>query len=82
MIEKTLAIIKPDAIKKKFSGKIIDRIEQENFNIIGLKKLHLTEEQAEEKPLHAQNLRIFGKNLLTLLNSKYEYLKVTFEIEN
>jgi len=40
------------------------------------------EEQAEEKPLHAQNLRIFGKNLLTLLNSKYEYLKVTFEIEN
>ena len=48
MIEKTLAIIKPDAIKKKVSGKIIDRIEQENFNIIGLKKLHLTEEQAEK----------------------------------
>ncbi len=38
-------------------------------------------EQAEEKPLHAQNLRIFAKNILKLLNSKYEYLKVIFEIE-
>jgi len=40
------------------------------------------DEQAEEKPLHAQNLRIFAKNILKLLNSKYEYLKVTFEIES
>jgi len=39
------------------------------------------DEQAEEKPLHAQNLRILAKNILKLLNSKYEYLKVTFEIE-
>ncbi|NVM18972.1 MAG: hypothetical protein HWN80_14755 [Candidatus Lokiarchaeota archaeon] len=39
------------------------------------------EEQAEEKPLHAQNLRKFAKSILKLLNSKYEYLKITFEIE-
>jgi len=45
---KTLAIIKPDAVKAKNSGKIIDRIEQEGFNIIALKKLHLTKSQAEE----------------------------------
>ena len=38
-------------------------------------------EQAKEKPLHAQNLRILAKNILKLLNSKYEYLKVIFEIE-
>ncbi|GAI99707.1 unnamed protein product [marine sediment metagenome] len=38
-------------------------------------------EQAEEKPLHAQNLRKIAKNILKLLNSKYEYLKVIFEIE-
>ena len=37
--------------------------------------------QAEEKPMHAQNLRLFAKNILKLLNSKYEYLKVIFEIE-
>jgi hypothetical protein len=39
------------------------------------------DEQAEEKPLHAQNLRRFANNILKLLNSKYEYLKVIFEIE-
>jgi hypothetical protein len=38
--------------------------------------------QAEEKPLHAQNLRILAKKILKLLNSKYEYLKVIFEIEH
>ncbi|NVM44089.1 MAG: hypothetical protein HWN79_04140 [Candidatus Lokiarchaeota archaeon] len=39
------------------------------------------DEQAEEKPLHAQNLKTFAQNILKLLNSKYDYLKVTFEIE-
>jgi len=39
------------------------------------------EEQANEKPLQAQNLRVFAKKILELLNSKYEYLKVIFEIE-
>ncbi|MFX1411667.1 MAG: hypothetical protein ACFFA6_15050, partial [Promethearchaeota archaeon] len=39
-------------------------------------------EQAEEKPKHAKNLRNFVKKLLDLLNSKYQHLKVIFEIEN
>jgi len=47
MIEKTLAIIKPDAVKKKVVGKIIHRIEEEGFEISGLKMLHLTKEEAE-----------------------------------
>lgn len=47
MIEKTLAIIKPDAVKKKVVGKIIQRIEDEGFEISGLKMLHLTKEEAE-----------------------------------
>lgn len=47
MAEKTLAIIKPDAVRAKNSGKIIDRIEQAGFEIIGMKKLQLTKDQAE-----------------------------------
>jgi nucleoside-diphosphate kinase len=47
MIEKTLAIIKPDAVKKNVIGKIIQRIEEEGFEISGLKMLHLTKEEAE-----------------------------------
>lgn len=46
MAEKTLAIIKPDAVKKKTVGKIIQRIEKEDFKITGMKQLHLTKEEA------------------------------------
>jgi nucleoside-diphosphate kinase len=47
MVEKTLAIIKPDVLKKKAVGKIIQRIEEEGFLISGLKMLHLSKEQAK-----------------------------------
>ena len=46
-MEKTLAILKPDAVKKKAAGKIIQRIEEEGFTITGLKMLSLTKEEAE-----------------------------------
>ena len=39
-------------------------------------------EQAAEKPVHAENLRELANRLLTLLNKKYEYLKIRFEIES
>jgi hypothetical protein len=38
-------------------------------------------EQKDEKPLHARNLRSFAQKVLKLLNSKYEYLKIIFEVE-
>ena len=46
-MEKTLAIIKPDAVKKRDVGKIIQRIEDEGFIISGLKMLLLSKEEAE-----------------------------------
>jgi len=46
MAEKTLAIIKPDAVKKKVVGKIIEKIEDEGFEIRGMKLVHLTKEEA------------------------------------
>lgn len=46
MIERTLSIIKPDAISKKLTGAIIKRLEEEGFKIIGLKFIHLKKEQA------------------------------------
>jgi nucleoside-diphosphate kinase len=46
-MEKTLAIIKPDAVKKRAVGKIIQRIEDEGFIISGLKMLLLSKEEAE-----------------------------------
>lgn len=46
--EQTFAIIKPDAVLAKNSGKIIDRIESEDFEIVAMKKETLTQKQAEE----------------------------------
>lgn len=46
-MERTLAIIKPDAVKRNLAGKIIDRIEREGFNIAAMKKIHLSKKQAE-----------------------------------
>ena len=46
-LEHTFAMIKPDAIAAKNSGKIIDMIEQHGFNILRMHKVHLTKEGAE-----------------------------------
>ncbi|NPV83011.1 MAG: nucleoside-diphosphate kinase [Candidatus Aminicenantes bacterium] len=48
MSEKTLAIIKPDAVKKRVVGKIIQRIEDEGFEILGLKMLRLSKDEARK----------------------------------
>ena len=45
--QETLSIIKPDAMKLKYSGKIIDFIEDKGFTIIAQKKIVLTKSQAE-----------------------------------
>ena len=45
--QETLSIIKPDAMKLKYSGKIIDFIEEKGFTIIAQKKIALTKSQAE-----------------------------------
>ncbi len=46
MDERTLAIIKPDAVKKRIAGKIIGRIEEEGFRIVEMKMVRLTKEDA------------------------------------
>lgn len=46
MIERTLSIIKPDAMSKKLAGSIIKRLEDEGFKIIGIKLIYLKKEQA------------------------------------
>ena len=47
MVEKTFAMIKPDAVKAKNSGKIIDMIEAHGFTIVGMRKTQLTKAQVE-----------------------------------
>ena len=45
--QRTLAIIKPDAVKKNATGDILTSIFAKGFRIIGLHMLEITREQAE-----------------------------------
>ncbi len=44
-MERTLAIIKPDAVQKKITGKIISQI-RKNFKIAAIKQVYMTREEA------------------------------------
>jgi len=46
-LERTLAIIKPDAVAKKAVGDIVATIEAKGFRLLGLKMLHISKHQAE-----------------------------------
>lgn len=48
MSELTFAMIKPDVIRAKNSGKVIDLIEKNSFNILRMQKGQLSKEMAEE----------------------------------
>ena len=46
-MERTFAIIKPDAVECGLAGKILARIEDAGFTIRAMRKQHLTKKEAE-----------------------------------
>ena len=46
-VERTLVIVKPDAVKQGVAGRIIARFEAAGFRVLGLRMVHLTVAQAE-----------------------------------
>lgn len=58
-MERTLSIIKPDAVAKGVIGKLYSRFEQEGFKIVAAKMMHLTTEQAEGFYSEHQNKPFF-----------------------
>ena len=46
-MERTFAMIKPDATERGIAGKIISRIEKEGFRILGMRLINMTKAQAE-----------------------------------
>ena len=47
-IERTISIIKPDAVEKNVIGKIYSRFEENGLRIIAAKMKHLSEREAKE----------------------------------
>lgn len=46
-LQRTLSIIKPDAVRRNLIGAILARLEQQGFSIVAAKMVHLSKEQAE-----------------------------------
>ena len=47
-MERTLSIIKPDAVARGLIGEVIRRLEQNNLKIVAMKLIHMTKAQAQE----------------------------------
>lgn len=64
--QKTLSIIKPDAVQKNLMGAILARFEKAGLKIVAARMVHLTEEQAKAfYAVHVQ--RPFYKDLVTFM---------------
>jgi nucleoside-diphosphate kinase len=46
-MERTLSIIKPDAVKRALIGEVVKRLEQNQLNIMAMKMIHMNKDQAK-----------------------------------
>lgn len=68
MANRTFTIIKPDSVRKGNFGKIVSRIEAEGFRILGLKKVSLSQQNAEAfYGIHRE--RPFFRDLVSYMTS-------------
>lgn len=72
-MEKTLVILKPDAINRGLVGEVLKRFEQKGLKIVALKMRHLRDEELEEHYEHLadkpffKDLKEFMKHSPTIL---------------
>lgn len=79
-MERTFAIIKPDAVERNITGKVLDKIEGAGFKIVGMKKIHLTKKQAEGF-YYVHKERPFFNDLCTFM-SRNPVIVLALEKEN
>ena len=67
--EITFAMIKPGAVERGFIGKIITRFEDKGFNILALKTIRVTREQAEKHYEMLSSKPFFNELVESLMSS-------------
>jgi nucleoside-diphosphate kinase len=78
-MERSLVLIKPDAMKRRLGGTIISRLEQKGLRVVGLKMLHMDEALASRHyAIHAD--KPFFKDLIEYITST-PIIAVVFEGE-
>ena len=67
-LQRTLAIVKPDAVAKNAAGDILTTIESHGFRVLGMKMLHISKQDAEGfYDVHAD--KPFFNSLTTFMSS-------------
>ena len=59
--EKTLIIIKPDALQRNLMGEIISRFERKGLRVVGLKMVHLEDAIIDDHYKHLKEKPFFGR---------------------
>jgi nucleoside-diphosphate kinase len=74
VMERTFAIIKPDAVERNITGKILEKIESDGFRIVGMKKVHISQEQAmgfyyvhKERPFYNELCSYMARSPIVVL---------------
>lgn len=73
--EKTLSIIKPDAVAKNVIGEIISRFEKNGLRVVAAKMMHLTQTQAEQF-YAVHQARPFFSGLVNFMSSGPVFIQV------
>jgi nucleoside-diphosphate kinase len=68
LTERTLSIIKPDAVRARRAGAVLTRIERAGFRIVGLRMRHLRRDEAEGF-YHVHRERPFFASLCAFMSS-------------
>jgi nucleoside-diphosphate kinase len=79
-MEQTFAIIKPDAVQKNLNDLILERIQKEGFEILQMKKIKMSVEQAAQF-YEMHNKRSFFNELVDFMTSG-EVVVMVLEKEN
>jgi nucleoside-diphosphate kinase len=77
--ERTLCIVKPDAVEKHKAGSILQRVEEAGFRILALRMLHLTRREAEsfyeihrERPFYADLVQFMTRSPVVVAVLEHE----------
>lgn len=60
-MERTLVLLKPDALQRGLLGEILGRFERKGLKVVGMKMMQLTDELLEEHYSHLNHLPFFGE---------------------
>jgi len=74
-MERTLVIIKPDAVNRALAGEIIRRFERKGLEIVGMKMAHLRDKELEEHYTHHKD-KPFFKSLVDFMKHSPSILMV------